>query len=88
MVDASSLHRILDGNAKPDMFRYSVSAISVVDVTTHERTALGEHLIDVPVSYLHRVGNLVDEATIRGLVKRSLIELTKIIRGFFHCEGW
>ena len=40
---------------KPDMARNRSPTIAPTDIGAHERAALGQHLVDIPVGLLHRI---------------------------------
>ncbi len=53
--------RILDR----DTLRWHVApAVARMDVATHERTALGQGLVDMPVCPLHRIKDAVAECAV------------------------
>ena len=61
VLEARQGRNVFNGNAKPDMRRDGPALIALTDETAHQRTALGEDLIDVPVRALHRVEYAMDE---------------------------
>src|SRR5580700_1853376 len=55
MRDSRGGLRALDRYAKPDMSGNLARLVAIVDEFLHQRTALSEDLIDVPISRFHRI---------------------------------
>ena len=47
-------------HAEPDMRGSSLTPVAPLDETAHQGTALGKHLIDVPIGVLHGVEYALD----------------------------
>ena len=51
---------IFDGHSEPDMWGSSLVPVALLDEAAHQRTALGKHLIDMPIGALHGVEYALD----------------------------
>ncbi len=93
MVDAASVGCIFDRDAEPDMIGDLLITVTIFNVSVHERTALGEYLIDMPVSDFHCVKDAVHETPVDILVKQvthrvyedhpRLLPLDRLLKAFW-----
>jgi hypothetical protein len=70
VLDPARERGVLDRDSEPDVARDRPALIPVPDIVAHERAALGQHLVDMPVRLLHRIEHLVDELTVDVLVEQ------------------
>jgi hypothetical protein len=69
MFQSNCIFRVLDGYAQPNMrWRFAV-AISIAKISSHQRTALRQYLVSVPVGGFHRVEYGINEGSRNVLVK-------------------
>ncbi len=69
LATAAILCCILNRDTQPDVARDGFAVVPLSDMVAHERTALGQHLIDVPVRMFHGVEHLVDVCALDVLVE-------------------
>ena len=60
VLEARQGRVVFDGHAEPDMRGSSMVPVALLNETAHQRTALGKHLIDMPIGALHRVEYALD----------------------------
>jgi DNA invertase Pin-like site-specific DNA recombinase len=54
---------------QPDVSRHLVAFVPIADIVAHKQTALGLHLINMPIRVLHGIEDTVDERAANILVK-------------------
>jgi hypothetical protein len=87
MADAAAMRSILNRYTKPDMARNWPAYIARTDVVTHKRTALGKHLINVPVRTLHCAEHAIDEPAVDVLVEQVAHRVDKNHPGLLPLQG-
>ncbi len=70
MLDPARVRGVLNRDAEPDVARDRPFIIPLPDVVAHERAALGQHLVDMPVRLLHGIEHVVDECAVDVLVEK------------------
>ena len=70
MFDAAGVRCVFNRNAKPDVAWHTPASVTSTDVVTHERAALGQHLVHVPVRALHRIKHPINERPVNVLVEK------------------